>query len=101
MNTIQPLNPACARINHALKDAMAAVHHLSDHNLKPISVRMDGRKPVIHIEPPPFTSFLRGGLLMRQRVGNVVRTTMAASFHSCQVEWEIETRLQAQVACDV
>ena len=101
MNTIQPLNPACARINHALKDAMAAVHHLSDHNLKPISVRMDGRRPVIQIEPPPYTSFLRGGLLMRHRVGNAVRTTMAASFHSCQVEWEIETRLQAQAAGDV
>ena len=56
MNTIQPLNPACARINNGLKDAMAAVHHLSDHNLKPISVRMDSRKPVILIEPPPCTS---------------------------------------------
>lgn len=101
MNTFQPLNPSCHRINHALKDAMAAVHHLSDHNLNPLSVRIDGRKPVIVIEPPPYTSFLQGGLLLRHRVGGVMRTTMATSFHSCQIEWEIETPLQAKAAGDV
>ncbi|HZF96931.1 MAG TPA: hypothetical protein VEY92_01585 [Pseudoxanthomonas sp.] len=101
MSTNQPLNPACAHFSYALKEVLDAVQHLSDHNLKPTNIRLDGRKPVIFIEPPPYISFLRGGLLMRHRVGNVVRTTRAASFHSCQVEWEIETRLQAQVATDV
>lgn len=95
MSTNQPLNPACAHFSHALKNALDAVQRLSDHNLKPINIRLDGRKPVIVIEPPPYISFLHGGLLLRQRVGNVVRTTMATSFRGCQVEWEIQTRLQA------
>lgn len=101
MNTNQPLNPTCHRFNHALKDAMAAVHHLSDHDLKPLSIRIEGRRPVIVIEPPAYTSFLRGALLMRQRVGNVVRTTLATSVHGCQVEWQIEAPLQAQAVGDV
>ena len=101
MSTNRPLNPACARLSHALKDALDAVQHLSDHNLPPTGIRLDGRKPVIVIEPPQYISFLRGGLLLRHRVGNVMRTTMATSFRGCQVEWQTETRLQAQAAADV
>ena len=101
MTSNPPLNPACHRFNHALKDAMAAVHHLSDHGLKPLSIRIDGRRPVIVIEPPPYTSFLRGGLHARIRVNNVVRTTLATSVHGCQVEWQIEAPLQAQAVGDV
>lgn len=94
--TCSGLNPACARFDHALKDAMAALHHLNDHNLRPLAVRMSGRKPVIRIEPPPCDSFLRGGMRMRRRTGTVMHTTMVAPFHGCQVEWEVETRAPAR-----
>lgn len=83
------LNPVCARFNNALMGAMAAIHHLSDHGCVPLEITLSDRKPVITIEPPKDSDWIRGALKSRITTNMRTRHVMAAPFHGCQVEWEI------------
>lgn len=84
------LNPVCQRFNTALMGAMAAIHHLSDHDCVPLEIKLSDRKPVITIEPPKQTQeWLRGAMKRRITVNRETHTVMAAPFFGCQVEWAI------------
>lgn len=83
------LNPVCARFNNALMGAMAAIHHLSDHGCVPLEITLSDRKPVITIEPPTESEWLRGAMTRRITVNRQTHTVMAAPFHGCQIEWAI------------
>lgn len=86
---MQPLNPVCTRFDSALKAAMAAVYHLSDHGCVPLRIELGDRRPVIQIEPPRDSTWLRGALKSRITINNTTRTVMAAPYHGCQLEWQV------------
>lgn len=83
-----------ANFDQVLNDVSNAVQHLVAAGMKPMHVRWSGLQPVIVIEPPPYTAFLRFAMCLRRREGNVIRTTMTAPVRGCRVEWIAETAVE-------
>ena len=97
----------CAQFKQAMKAHSIghAVHHLKQHGCVVVGVTVHrlqpGRRPVIRIDAPPASAWLRGAMRRRVQMGDgKVHTLMAVPFRGCQVDWEVVTErsLEAQRA---
>lgn len=72
----------------AAKSAMDAVFHLDDMGCTVREIEIRGRRPLVRIDPPPASCWLRGSMRRRITQHGVTRTVMVTVCHGAQVEWE-------------
>ncbi|MGE4439579.1 hypothetical protein [Achromobacter sp.] len=92
MNAALPVKPTLALGNAlmvgGLKSAMSAAYHLDDMGCTVREVLVFGRRPLVRIDTPPATCWLRGALRRRITERGVTRTVYVTVCHGAQVEWE-------------
>lgn len=71
-----------------LRAAMSAAYHLDDMGCTVQGIEVRGRRPLVRIDPPPATCWLRGALRRRITERGVMRTVYVTVCHGAQVEWE-------------
>lgn len=81
-----------------LKSAMSAAFHLDDMGCTVREVMVFGRRPLVRIEPPPATCWLRGALRRRITEHGVTRTVYVTVCLGAQVEWETSAQRDPQEA---
>lgn len=87
-----------AFITEAAQTVAEAVLHLDAANLTVREVRIQGRKPLIRIDPPPAPSFIKGAMRSRVTERGVRRTVYVALFHGATIEWEVSEPRGLQAA---
>ncbi|MCX7563442.1 hypothetical protein OS176_07805 [Xanthomonadaceae bacterium XH05] len=85
-----------ALICDAARITVEAVLQLDAAGLTVREVQIQGRKPLVRIDPPPSASFIKGALRRRITQGGVRRTVYASLFHGATIEWEISEPRGAQ-----
>lgn len=71
-----------------LRAAMSAAYHLDDMGCTVREIEIRGRRPLVRIDPPPASCWLRGSMRRRITQHGVTRTVMVTVCHGAQVEWE-------------
>lgn len=86
---LQGIHADIAHYSNALVSAHDALSALAAHGICPRSITLTDRRPVITIDQPRNSAWLRGATKSRITVNGRTRSVMAAPFHGCQLEWEI------------
>lgn len=95
MNALNQMNII---MNSGLSRAMGCLYHLADQGCTVTRVEVERARPVLWVDQPPPSPFIRGALRRREVIGGEQIMVRVASVMDCHVQWIERRRLHQQKA---